>query len=607
MGFRRAWHFVSSDTGRKADESKATVGRSRRRAARWDGEPVGSRVTYDLVIRGGTVVDGTGLAPFRADIGVTGDRITKVGRVGPGGVRELDATGKAVTPGFIDGHTHMDAQIFWDPLGTNSCWHGVTTVVMGHCGFSLAPASRADAHLVVKNLERAEDISGAAMGAGIDWTWTTFAEYLDAIDRLPKGINYAANVGHSALRTFAMGERAFTDQASPSDIAAMERELCDALRAGAYGFTTSRTHHHETSDRRPVASRIASWDEVRALVLTMGELGVGVFQLVEDPAPSDELEDRTQRLIDLAVESQVPIAIPTPGSATAPLVLLDRAAAAGARMFGLSHCRGVGIISSFRTQLPFDALPHWREFRRLPIDEQRASLADPKLRELLVRSANNEQYPEAIGGEARKPDFDRLEVIRQPLPPHQTVGELARDRGIDPVALMIELALETDFDQLFVQTNAPFDRDGVKAVLQHPQTVMAFSDSGAHVSQMSDSSITTHLLANWVRQRSDFALEEAVRMLTLEPARAWGFADRGLIREGLIADINVFDPETVGPQMPVLVHDLPTGAPRFRQGADGFLATIVAGQVVHENGRHTGALPGRLIRGPLASVATKRS
>ena len=567
----------------------------------------GTTLAYELVIRGGTVVDGTGLASYQADVAIDGDRIAKVGKVGSRGVREIDATGHVISPGFIDGHTHMDAQVFWDHLGTNSCWHGVTTVVMGHCGFSLAPASHSDAHFVMKNLERAEDISGAAMEAGIDWTWTTFAEYLDAVNSLPKGINYASNVGHSALRTYAMGERAFTEEASPSDLAAMEAELRDALRAGAYGFSTSRTHHHETADRLPVASRMASWDEVRGLVLAMGEMGAGVFQLVEDPPSPSEREDRTARLVDLAVDSKVPIAIPAAGSNLEPLELLDRAAAAGGRMFGLSHCRGVGSMSSFRTQLPFDGLPFWREIRALSLEEQRRTLADPSTREQLVRAAYSGPYPEAIGGEARQPDFDRLEVVRQPLPPNPTVSELARERGVDPVAVMIDLALETNFDQFFVQTIAPFDHDGVKTVLQHPRTVMAFSDSGAHVTQMSDSSISTYLLAYWVRQRGDFSLETALRMLTLEPARAWGFTDRGLVFEGFIADLNVFDPETVGPQMPTLTHDLPAGAPRLRQGAEGFLATIVSGRVVLENGQHTGELPGRLLRGPLASKSERSS
>ncbi|MEO8695127.1 MAG: amidohydrolase family protein [Acidimicrobiales bacterium] len=563
-------------------------------------------MAFDVVIRNGWVVDGTGMPPYRADVGLRDGLIASVGRIREHGDRDIDAEGHVVTPGFIDGHTHMDAQIFWDPLGSCSCWHGVTTVVMGHCGFTLAPASAEQSQLVVRNLERAEDISGAAMAAGIDWTWTTFAEYLDVVDRLPKGINYAANIGHSALRTFAMGERAFTDEATADDQRAMADELRNALRAGAYGFTTSRTHHHETSDNRPVASRLASWDELRYLVGVMGELGAGVFQLVEDPPNEDERAARDARLIDLAVESGIPFAIGATGSSTRSLDLIDATAAAGGRMFGLTHCRGIGTMSSFKTQLAFDSLPEWQQVRALPADDLRHALRDPEVRARLVWAAHNGPYGRAIGGEARKPDFERMQVLARPVPPHLTVAEMARARGVDPVELMIDLALESDFEQFFVQTNSPFDHAGVKQVMKHPRTVMAFSDAGAHVSQMSDCSIQTHFLAHWVRDCQDFTLEEAVRMLTLAPARAWGFHDRGILREGFVADLNVFDAARVAPAMPTVVNDLPAGARRIKQTAVGFLATIVAGEVVHDRGEHTGALPGTLIRGPLARSASNQ-
>jgi N-acyl-D-aspartate/D-glutamate deacylase len=559
----------------------------------------GAYETYDVVIRGGTVVDGTGMAPYRADVGITDGRIARIGRIAAAGREEIDATGHAVTPGFIDGHTHMDAQVFWDPLGTSSCWHGVTTVVMGHCGFTLAPAPFEQRHLVIRNLERAEDISGSAMAAGIDWSWTTFAQYLDAVDRLPKALNYAANVGHSALRTYVMGERAFTEEATPADLEAMRAELRDALRAGAIGLTTSRTHHHETSDDRPVASRLANWEEVRDLVAVLGELGTGVFQLVEDPPSPEERPERDGRLIDLAVSTGVPIAIGAT-SAGRSLELLDAAAAAGGRMFGLGHPRGIGSMSSFRSRMPFDTLAEWAPIRALPLEEQRKALADPSVRERLIRSAHEGPYGRAIGAEARKPDFERMRVLDSPLPPNPTVAEAARARGIDPVELILDLALESDLKQFFVQTFAPFDADGVKAAMKHPLTVPTFSDAGAHVSQISDCSIHTHLLGHWVRDRGDFTLEEAVRMLTLAPARAWGFHDRGLLLEGMVADINVFDPDRVAPAMPELVHDLPAGEPRIEQRAVGFRATIVAGQVVHRDGQHTGALPGALLRGSAA-------
>ncbi|HZQ56973.1 MAG TPA: amidohydrolase family protein [Acidimicrobiales bacterium] len=556
-------------------------------------------MAYDVVIRNGTVVDGTGLPGYRADVGIRDGRIATIGRIRERGTEEIDAEGHAVSPGFIDGHTHMDAQVFWDELGSCSCWHGVTTAIMGHCGFTLAPAPATAKELVVRNLERAEDISGAAMAAGIDWSWTTFAEYLDAVDRQPKGINYISNVGHSALRTYVMGERAFTDEASADEEAAMAAELRDALRAGAWGFTTSRTMNHETSDDRPVASRLATWDEVRRLVGVMGELGVGVFQFVEDPPEPEERAAREERMIALTVETGVPIAIGATSGGRA-LEIIDRAAKAGGRIFGLTHPRGIGNMSSFRTKLPFDTLAEWRPVRALPIEEQRRLLADPEVRKKLIWAGHHGEYGRAIGAEARKPDFDRMRVVLDAVAPNPTVAELAAQRGVDPVELMIDLALETDLRQFFVQTISRFDPDVVKNAMKHQRTVPTFSDAGAHVSQMADYSIHTYLLAHWVRERGDFTLEEAVRLLTLAPAREWGIHDRGLLREGLVADVNVFDPARIGPVMPTLQFDLPGGEKRIVQKADGILATLVGGEVTQRSGEATGARPGRLIRGRLA-------
>ncbi|CAB4975288.1 MAG: amidohydrolase family protein [Actinobacteria bacterium] len=555
-------------------------------------------MTFDLVIRNGVVVDGSGLDAYRADVGVIGNRIARIGRIPERGREDIDAEGHVVTPGFIDGHTHMDAQVFWDPRGTFSCYHGVTTVVMGHCGFTLAPAPKAQRHLVVRNLERAEDISGEAMAAGIEWTWTTFAEYLDVVDALPKGINYAANIGHSALRTYAMGERAFEGAPTDAELGFMVDELRAAMRAGAYGFTTSRTRQHQTSDDRPVASRLATLDEVARLVEVLGEEGAGIFQLVQDPPAPDEEAARDAWMRSLAVRTGVPFAVGATGGARGvkALRLIDDIASAGGRIFGLTHPRGIGTMSSFLTQLPFDNLPEWRELRARSVEDQKRALRDPETRRRLVWSANNSTYGERVGGEAPKPDFDLMRVLDQPVPPNPTVREAAAARGVDPVELMIDLSLERDFTQFFVQPGAAFDYDAVKTLLKHPRTVMAFSDAGAHVSQMSDCSIQTYLLAHWVRDRQDFTLEEAVRMITLAPARAWRFHDRGLVREGLVADLNVFDPATVAPDMPTVVHDLPAGARRIRQTATGFLATVVGGTVTVRSGEHTGAAPGVLIR-----------
>src|SRR5215472_2602786 len=542
-------------------------------------------MTHDLVIRGGTVVDGSGLPRYRADVAVTGGRIAQIGRtVRERGVEEIDARDAVVAPGFIDGHTHMDAQVAWDPLATCSCWHGVTTVVMGNCGFTLAPCRPEEKHLVVRNLERAEDIPAESMQAGIDWTWETYAQYLDQVARWPKGINYAGYVGHSALRTYAMGERAFSEPASPADLAAMKRELTNALAAGAMGFTTSRTRNHETTDRRPVASRVASWDEVRELVGVLGDLGAGIFEIAgEDTGRDpDRARDYLGRLRDLAVETGVPVTWGMFSSRSAPDLwrpyfdLLDETARAGGRMFAQVHSRALSVLLSFETRLPFDRLPEWRELRKRPLDEQRVALRDPDLRQRLVASANAADYGRGVGAETRR-------------------------RGLDPVAAMIDLAVERDLRCFFVQPLANENLDHVLEMMRHPRSVVTFSDSGAHVSQIMDSSLQTHVLAYWVRRRQAFTLEEGVRMLTLEPATAWGLHDRGLLREGMAADVVVFDPDRVAPEMPEVVNDLPAGARRLRQKAAGFRASIVNGQVVLRDGEHSGAYPGRVLRGPLAT------
>lgn len=555
-------------------------------------------MAYDLVIRNGVVVDGTGGAPVRADVAVSEGRIAAVGRVDGKGGREIDAEGHVVTPGFIDPHTHLDAQMFWDHVGANSCWHGVTTAVMGNCGFTIAPGTADQRALLVRNLERAEDMSAAVLEAGIDWSWRTFPEYLAALDRLPKGINYAAQVGHSAVRCHVMGERAFTETATSDEVALMERHVAEAIAAGAWGFTTSRTKNHLTPAGDPVASRLGAWDEVVALLGAAAKAGGGMYQYVEDRPTERSPEDHEAELFRLSAETGLTFVIPTGGRPETSFAYLDRAAAAGASFVGVVHPRGISNWSSFQTRLPFDAVPEWVEIRSLPLAAQREILRDPEKRERLVRAALGYSYAVTTGAEARPPDYDRMRVLTSPVPPWPTVNEAAAARGIDPVSLIIELSLESDFGQFFVQPLGPGDTESTARLLAHPAMVMGFSDSGAHVSQMADASITTHLLAYWVREREILAIEQAVRSMTSAIAAKWGFTDRGIVREGFVADLNVLDPATVAPAMPELKRDLPAGGLRIEQRSTGYRATIVAGVPLIENGEHTGAHPGALLRRP---------
>lgn len=565
---------------------------------------------YDLIIRNGTVIDGSGLPRFRADVGIVHGKIATIGKIRDRAKEVIDAEGHVVAPGFIDGHTHMDAQVFWDPLGTCSCWHGITSVVMGNCGFSLAPCSEKDKLLVMRNLERAEDISPEAMEAGIRWSWTTYPEYLDAVDSLPKGINYSAYIGHSALRTYVMGERAFTDPATPEDLEAMTREVRDAIRAGAMGFTTSRTRNHQTPDGQPVASRLATWDEVKHLVGVMGEMGAGVFEIAgEDTDINPDLrEDYLGRLKALAVDTGVPVTFGVFHRRYAPdlwrqyLATIDETAAAGGRMFAQVHSRSINVVLSFQSTTPFDKLPVWREIRKLPLSEQEIQLRNPDVRRRLIEAVYNtpRESHRPVGPEPRKANFKWLFVMDKATPPYRSLADIAAEQNKDPVEVFIDLSLDKGLKQFFIQPLVNENEEYALEMIKHPRAVVTFSDSGAHVSQIMDSSLQTHLLSYWVRKKQAVTLEEAVRMLSFVPASHWGLNNRGLLREGWQADAVIFNPDTVAPMMPELVFDLPAGARRLKQKATGIMATIVNGEVVLRNNEHTGALPGRLLRGPLA-------
>jgi N-acyl-D-amino-acid deacylase len=565
---------------------------------------------YDLIIRNGTIIDGSGLPRFRADLGMVHGKIATIGKIRAAAKETLDAEGHVVAPGFIDGHTHMDAQVNWDPLGTCSVWHGITSVVMGNCGFSLAPCAEADNDMVMRNLERAEDISPVAMAAGIKWTWETFPEYLDTIENLPKGINYSAYLGHSALRTYVMGERAFHEPATPQEIERMKREVRDAIRAGAMGFTTSRSQAHRTPQGDPVASRLANWDEVRQLVGVMGEMNAGIFEIAsENPLNTpEELLDYQMRLKELAVETGVPITYgqfsrrDTDDTWRSYLALADETAQAGGRMFIQTHSRALNLVLSFETYMPYDNLPVWREMRQLPLAEQAAALRDPAMRRKLVEAAHQQADDggKGIGPEARAANYDHLYVMDSGMPPYRTVAEVAREMRQDPTEVVMDLALEKDMKQFFLQPIANENQAHALELIRHPRTVVTFSDSGAHVSQIMDSSLQTHLLGYWVRDKQALTLEEAVRQLTFVPASFWGMHNRGLLREGYAADVVVFDPDRIAPMLPELVYDLPAGARRLKQKSAGIAATVVNGEVLMRHNEHTGVLPGQLIRGPLA-------
>ena len=571
----------------------------------------------DLLIRNGTIVDGSGAARYRGDVGIKDGEIVEIGRIRAVAERTLDADGLIVAPGFIDGHTHMDAQVAWDQIGSCSCWHGVTTVIMGNCGFALAPCKAAEREWFARCLTAVEDIPTEAMLAGIAWTWETFPEYLATVDRLPKAINYGAYIGHSALRMYVMGRRALSEKATADDLARMAAAVKEAIRAGAMGFSSSRATTHVTPDNTPVASRIADWSEVDRLVGAMAELNAGIFQVGPDTSGGEAQRRFLARLKQVAVETGRPVMFGTissrqgdkPNPWTYQLEYLDDCAAAGARMWGQTTTRSINAIFSLKSYLPFDVLPAWRALRHLPLDEQKQRLADPATRRQLV-AAEADMKPRGNvfqgGGAAttdpRKPDYDNLYAMKSVDWDDPTVAQLSAQRGKHPVEVMLDLVLEND-NQVFIQPLVNEQPDHVLGMLKHPRTLATFSDSGAHVCQEMGSSLQTHMLSYWVRAKRAFTLEEAVRKLTFDNASAWELNDRGLLRTGYKADLVLFDEVRVRPAMPSVETDLPGGARRLVQKAEGIAAVVVNGQVTLENGEATGRMPGALLRGPGAREA----
>jgi N-acyl-D-amino-acid deacylase len=559
-------------------------------------------MAFDLLIKNGMIVDGSGLPRFRGDVGVSDGRIVEIGRLSGSAKETLDAEGQVVAPGFVDGHTHMDAQIFWDPIGTSSCYQGVTSVVMGNCGFTLAPCRADEADMVFRNLERAEDISRAAMLAGIKWRWESFPEFLDVLESLPKGINYAGYMGHCALRTYVMGQRAFTDEATEDDLARMVVLTKEAIAAGAHGFSTTRSVNHQTSDDKPVASRLATWHEFETLVKAMDG---GMVEVAGEPRGAESAKAKIyyEGLSKLAIESGRPITFglfnrrTNPGGWRSTFDIIERTAKQGGRMFAQVHSRALNVLLSFETQLPFDKWDVWKEMRAKPLAEQKKALLDPEMRRRLVEVASKPyEGPAVRGTEARPPEWDWIYAMTQMQGPHKSMADLARQKNTHPVELMIDMALERDLKFFMVQPIANENQSEALELMKHPRSVVTFSDSGAHVSQIMDASLQTHLLSHWVREKQAFTLEEAVKLLTCDNATQFGFHDRGLLREGMAADIVVFDPDTVAPRMPEVVTDLPAKAKRLLQKADGMKATIVNGQVLLRDNEPTGNLPGKLLR-----------
>ena len=561
---------------------------------------------HDVVIRGGTIVDGTGAPRRSGDIAIDGDVLSQVGgKVDGKGRRELDADGLVVTPGWVDIHTHYDGQVTWDPELTPSSWHGVTTLVMGNCGVGFAPVRPGGEAFLIELMEGVEDIPGTALHEGIDWQWESFAEYLDALDQAPRVLDVAAQVPHAAVRAYVMGERAHED-ATADEVLAMADLVEQALRAGAVGFTTSRTILHR-SRHGLVPGTYAPADELLAIGDAMGRVGRRAFEVVSDhvgTAPEIEM------LVDLAKRSGGMITYALAQSPVDPelhLRALDAAAryvADGVAIVPQVASRPTGMLFGLQSSLhPFMTHPTYREIRDLPLAERVARLRDPALRAMLVTESPSTDNRIAAGLMTR---FAQIFPLGDPPDyepaPSTSVAAVAEREGRNPQDVVLDWLLERDGKALLFAPLASYsdgNHDAIREMITHPASVLGLSDGGAHCGLICDASMPSTLLTHWVRDRSRGArieLEDAVRLQTARTAEVYGFRDRGALLDGLRADVNLIDLDALTVHEPEMVHDLPAGGRRLVQHVDGYEATVCAGEVTFVNGEPTGARPGRLVR-----------
>ena len=562
---------------------------------------------HDLVIRGGTILDGSGGERRSGDVAITDGRIAEVGRVAGSGRRELDAREHLVTPGWVDVHTHYDGQVTWDSMLTPSCWHGVTTVVMGNCGVGFAPAHTDEHDWLIALMEGVEDIPGTALAEGIQWEWESFPEYLDAIERRPHALDVGAQLPHGALRAYVMGERGadHTAQPSPEEIAEMARLTREAIEAGALGFTTSRTLNHRSRDGRPTPSLTAGADELLGISRALGQAGAGVFEIVSD---FKDRREEFELLRAMVRESGRPMSISLAQADQAPEAwrgLLDairRANADGLPMKAQVPVRAIGILLGLRATLnPFASHPSFRELADLPPEEKVARLRDPALRAKILAEEPHAGLAFLIA------HWERLFQLGDPPDyepdQEQSLAARAKRQGVSPQELAYDLLLEGDGHALLYRpflNYTHYSLDAAREMLADPVTVPGLGDAGAHCGMISDGSFPTFFLAHWGRDRTRgerFPLEWLVKRHTADTAAVVGLRDRGVLAPGMKADVNVIDFDALGIDHPQIVYDLPAGGKRLIQKARGYRATVVSGEVTFENGEATGALPGRLVRG----------
>ena len=575
---------------------------------------------HDLVIRGGRLVDGTGAKARIADVAIDDGVITEVGVVAGRGRREINAEGLLVTPGWVDIHTHYDGQVTWDSYLSPSCWHGVTTVVMGNCGVGFAPARPDRREWLISLMEAVEDIPGTALSEGIKWGWETFPEYMDVLDAKARVLDVAAQAPHGSIRAYVMGERgARNEKATPEDITQMADIVREAMRAGALGFSTSRTMLHRTKDGEVVPGTFASADELIGIGHAMAEGGKGVFEMASDMAPA---EDEFRWMTEMSQLTGVPVTYGLLQSPFQPqkwrdlLAMTDAARKDGAQITAQIACRPTGMVLGWQSTIhPFVARPTYRKLAALPFAERLVELKKPEVRAAILSEPTPDTTPLAamlLSGFDRMFRLENEGALDYEPRAEDSIAALAARTGQAADAIVYDMLMERDgrgYIYLPLLNYALFNFDHIHEMMQSDATILSLSDGGAHCGVICDASFPTYMLTYWVRDRARgerMPLERVVQMQTHDTAKLYGLTDRGVIAPGMKADVNVIDFEQLRILPPEMAFDLPAEGRRLIQRAEGYRATIVSGQVTFENGEATGEMPGKLVRGPQAPKGVKQ-
>jgi N-acyl-D-amino-acid deacylase len=554
---------------------------------------------YDLVLKGGRVYDGSGLPAFSADIAIKDGHIQAIGRVDEPARRTLDVDGLAVSPGFIDFHTHLDAQFFWDPLGSSLNEHGVTTVITGNCGLTLAPVKTQDQEALVGTFIRVEGMPAKVLRSEVPWGWNSHGEYMDALRARPLGLNIATLIGHCAVRQYALGEASVERAATEDEIRQMEGLVKDGMDAGAFGFSTNMNDRHFREDGKPIPSRLAAREEVDRLCGIVGDAQRGVIQFSHGGFRSAEHMDWYN---DVAKATGRPLIWQSilhrwadPNMWRWQLEQTADSFRKGAPAYPITNARPFSNRWTMKDAQVFDELPTWKNLLFLPLEARKAAFQDPETRRKMTFEAVEDTRPISF---SRR--WDIIKIRKTVLPENKqwenrNVAEYAEAQGKPVIDAFLDLSVSENLETLFESSDNQGDHDAVGEILRSPYVLVGQSDAGAHLAFDAGFGYATMLLGYWSRDRGVMPLEEAVRKLTFMVASIFDIRDRGLLRPGYVADVTVFDPDTVMAEDREMVHDLPGGEPRYVQHASGMHYTVVNGEVLMEGRKHSGAYPGRVL------------